>query len=34
MWTLEDGEAYFFIEGSWLHECYFDFIQTFKEGYY
>lgn len=31
MWTLKDGEAYFWVEGAWLHECYYDFICGFKE---
>lgn len=30
----EDQEAYFLVDGSWLHECYADFIYSFKEGYY
>jgi hypothetical protein len=28
---LEEDGAYFLVEGTWLHECFLDFIITFKE---
>lgn len=33
MYRLEEDtqEAYFLLEDSWVHECYYDFIISFKE---
>lgn len=27
----EDQETYFLVEGSWVHECYIDWLYGFKE---
>lgn len=33
MYRLEENqEAYFLVGNSWLHECYYDFYISFKEG--
>lgn len=34
MYKLEEDQVYFLVEGYWVHECYADFIYSFKEGYY
>ena len=31
MYKLEEDGAYFLVEGTWLHECYTDFIFSMKE---